>query len=79
MSLLFDLRPSQSPRSAAERSAILASPGFGVSFTDHMAVATWSEADGWHDAAIMPYGPFSLDPATAVLHYAQEIFEGLKA
>jgi len=48
-------------------------------FTDHMAVATWTAADGWHDSAIVPYGPFSLDPATAVLHYAQEIFEGLKA
>ena len=48
-------------------------------FTDHMAVATWTAADGWHDSAIVPYGPFTLDPATAVLHYAQEIFEGLKA
>src|SRR4051812_26200943 len=48
-------------------------------FTDHMAVATWTAADGWQDSAIVPYGPFSLDPATAVLHYAQEIFEGLKA
>ena len=44
-----------------------------------MAVATWTAADGWHDSAIVPYGPFTLDPATAVLHYAQEIFEGLKA
>ncbi len=44
-----------------------------------MAVATWTLADGWHDSAVVPYGPFALDPATAVLHYAQEIFEGLKA
>ena len=44
-----------------------------------MAVATWTAADGWHDSAVVPYGPFALDPATAVLHYAQEIFEGLKA
>ena len=44
-----------------------------------MAVATWTEAGGWQDSAIVPYGPFALDPATAVLHYAQEIFEGLKA
>ena len=50
-----------------------------MNFTDHMAVATWTATDGWHDSAIVPYGPFSLDPATAVLHYAQEIFEGLKA
>jgi branched-chain amino acid aminotransferase len=79
MSLLFDVRRSSSPQSDAERSEILAAPGFGVSFTDHMSVATWTEADGWHDSAVVPYGPFTLDPATAVLHYAQEIFEGLKA
>ena len=48
-------------------------------FTDHMAVATWTAADGWHDSAIVPYRAFSLDPATAVLHYGQQVFEGLKA
>ena len=79
MSLSFEVRPHPSPRSDAERQAILEAPGFGVHFTDHMAVATWTAADGWHDSAVIPYGPFSLDPATAVLHYAQEIFEGLKA
>ena len=79
MSLHFELRSNPKPRSESERSAILANPGFGVYFTDHMAVATWTAADGWHDSAIVPYGPFSLDPATAVLHYAQQVFEGLKA
>jgi branched-chain amino acid aminotransferase len=79
VSLSFEVRPHPSPRTDAERQAILAAPGFGVHFTDHMAVATWTAADGWHDSAIVPYGPFSLDPATAVLHYAQEVFEGLKA
>ena len=79
MSLPFDLRPHPSPRSDAERAEVLADPGFGVHFTDHMAVATWTSTDGWHDSAVVPYGPFTLDPATAVLHYAQEIFEGLKA
>jgi branched-chain amino acid aminotransferase len=79
VSLPFELRPNPNPRTDAERAAILANPGFGLSFTDHMAVATWTSADGWHDSAVVPYGPFSLDPATAVLHYAQEIFEGLKA
>ncbi len=79
MSLQFEIRPNPHPRTESERQAILAEPGFGVNFTDHMAVATWTAADGWHDSAIVPYGPFSLDPATAVLHYAQEIFEGLKA
>ena len=79
VSLQFELRANPNPRSESERAAILADPGFGMYFTDHMAVATWTAADGWHDSAIVPYGPFSLDPATAVLHYAQEIFEGLKA
>ena len=79
MTLNFDVRPNPGPRSDAERDAILADPGFGVNFTDHMAVATWTKADGWHDSGIVPYGPFQLDPAAAVLHYAQEIFEGLKA
>ena len=79
MSLSFEVRPHPSPRSDAERQAILAAPGFGLHFTDHMAVATWTAADGWHDSAIVPYGPFSLDPATAVLHYSQQVFEGLKA
>ncbi len=79
MSLKFDLQPSATPRSDAERAAILADPGFGTHFTDHMAVATWTAQDGWGDSAVVPYGPFQLDPATAVLHYAQEIFEGMKA
>ncbi|GAA2102756.1 branched-chain amino acid aminotransferase [Microlunatus panaciterrae] len=79
MTLPFDLRRNPSPRTAADRAAILADPGFGLNFTDHMAVATWSRADGWYDSGIVPYGPFTLDPASAVLHYAQEIFEGLKA
>lgn len=79
MTLNFDLHPSSHPRSAEQRNAILADPGFGTRFTDHMAVATWTLADGWHDAAVLPYGPFQLDPAAAILHYAQGIFEGLKA
>jgi branched-chain amino acid aminotransferase len=79
VSLQFELRANPKPRSENERAAMLANPGFGMYFTDHMAVATWTAADGWHDSAIVPYGPFSLDPATAVLHYAQQVFEGLKA
>ncbi|HET7173725.1 MAG TPA: branched-chain amino acid aminotransferase [Nocardioidaceae bacterium] len=63
----------------ARRAEILADPGFGRYFTDHMFVSTWSADEGWHGRTIRPYGPFSLDPATAVLHYAQEIFEGMKA
>ncbi|MBA8795474.1 branched-chain amino acid aminotransferase [Friedmanniella endophytica] len=79
MTMLFDVHPNPHPRSDAEREAILARPGFGDHFTDHMATATWTASDGWQDSAIVPYGPLAMDPATAVLHYAQEIFEGLKA
>jgi len=53
--------------------------GFGKYFTDHMLVADWREGQGWYDARIVPYGPFQLEPAAAVFHYGQEIFEGLKA
>ena len=49
--------------------------GFGKKFTDHMFVMDYTEGEGWHDARIVPYGPFELDPATVVFHYAQEIFE----
>jgi branched-chain amino acid aminotransferase len=58
---------------------ILADPGFGTYFTDHMVTVEWTPDTGWHNARIEPYGPISLDPATAVLHYAQETFEGMKA
>ena len=53
--------------------------GFGKYFTDHMFVMDWDKDQGWHDARIVPYGPIPMDPATMVLHYAQETFEGLKA
>ncbi|MBV1918608.1 MAG: branched-chain amino acid aminotransferase [Sphingomonadaceae bacterium] len=68
-----------SPASDEKRGAILADPGFGSAFSDHMVTIEWSDDRGWHDATIGPYGPIMIDPATAVLHYAQEIFEGLKA
>lgn len=53
--------------------------GFGKYFTDRMLIVEWKADQGWCDARIEPYGPFSLDPSCAVFHYAQEIFEGLKA
>jgi branched-chain amino acid aminotransferase len=53
--------------------------GFGTVFTDHMFIADFQEEKGWYDPRVEPYGPLSLDPATAVLHYAQAIFDGLKA
>ncbi|AZK96704.1 MULTISPECIES: branched-chain amino acid aminotransferase [Streptomyces] len=75
----IELKPSANPLSAAEREAILADPGFGRHFTDHMVTIRWTEGRGWHDAQLTPYAPLSIDPANMTLHYAQEIFEGLKA
>jgi len=66
-------------KTADQRDAILANPGFGNFFTDHMFLSEWTPDTGWANARVVPYGPLSLDPATAVLHYSQEIFEGLKA
>lgn len=66
-------------KSSTDRDAILANPGFCDYMTDHMVDICWSEAGGWHRPRIQPYGPIELDPAAAVLHYGQEIFEGMKA
>lgn len=62
-----------------ERAQILADPGFGRYYTDFMAHASWTRENGWGGSEVIPFGPLSLSPATAVLHYGQEIFEGLKA
>ena len=67
------------PASEQERARVLAAPGFGKNFTDHMVTIDWTEGRGWHDATVAPYAPLQLDPATMVLHYGQAIFEGLKA
>lgn len=77
--LTFERLPHPAPTDAAQRVAALANPGFGSVFSDHMIAIDWEEGKGWHNATIGPRVPLSLDPATAVLHYAQEIFEGLKA
>lgn len=53
--------------------------GFGRHFTDHMFLMNYDEGKGWHDPRIVPYGPFELEPSAMVLHYAQEVFEGMKA
>lgn len=83
MSLEFSVERNPHPASDAEREKILANPGFGNHFTDHMVSIEWNGTyDGggqWSDAKVIPYGPLSLDPAAAVLHYGQEIFEGIKA
>jgi branched-chain amino acid aminotransferase len=77
--LSFEQTPSETARADAEREAILADPGFGKHFTDHMVQIDWTLDAGWHDARVVPYGPLQLDPAASVLHYGQEIFEGMKA
>ena len=64
---------------AAERERRLANPGFGRIFTEHMVRMRWDAGGGWHDAQLTAYAPLSLDPGTSVLHYAQAVFEGLKA
>ncbi len=75
----FPFEANPNPVDPAERAARLVDPGFGRVFTDHMVTIRYSDAEGWHDSKVGPRGPLTLDPATAVLHYAQEIFEGLKA
>jgi branched-chain amino acid aminotransferase len=77
--LQFEIEAHPSPVAADERAAILADPGFGKVFTDNMVTIRWTEGQGWHNARVHPRRPLVLDPACAVLHYAQEIFEGLKA
>lgn len=68
-----------SPMSDEDRAAVVANPGFGDHFTDHMFLSEWTTDEGWQNPRVVPYGPFSIDPGTSVLHYGQEIFEGLKA
>lgn len=75
----FALHASDSPRSAAQRAELMAAPVFGTVFTDHMARVTWTVESGWHDRRVEKHAPLQLDPAAAVLHYGQEVFEGLKA
>ena len=75
----FEIQPAPNPTSEKERAAKLVDPGFGRIFTDHMAIVRYNQAKGWHDARVESRANFPLDPALAVLHYAQEIFEGLKA
>jgi branched-chain amino acid aminotransferase len=79
MSLKFEIQPASKLTSDEERAAKLANPGFGRVFTDHMAIVRYNQVHGWHGARVESRANFPLDPATAVLHYAQEIFEGLKA
>jgi branched-chain amino acid aminotransferase len=75
----FEVQASPKPVDAAARAEVLADPAFGRVFTDHMVSVRWTRDRSWHDARIGAYAPLQMDPATVVLHYAQEVFEGLKA
>ncbi|MDQ6874276.1 MAG: branched-chain amino acid aminotransferase [Actinomycetota bacterium] len=77
--LRFELKPTSTPVSDAERAQRITGPGFGRIFTEHMVSIRWTEGRGWHDAALVPYGTLEMDPAMMALHYGQSIFEGLKA
>lgn len=76
----FTRIPHPSPTPDATREQLIADPGFGTVFTDHMVVIDYDEAKGgWQTPVIGPREAIALDPAASVLHYAQEIFEGMKA
>ncbi|GAA4041180.1 branched-chain amino acid aminotransferase [Parerythrobacter jejuensis] len=76
----FTRNPHPAPTHENVRKAAIADPGFGTVFTDHMVTIDYDEAKGgWHSAQIGPREAIALDPAASVLHYAQEIFEGMKA
>lgn len=79
MALTFDFPEHPSYLGDDVIESIWADPGFGSYFTDHMALANWSKEQGWHADRLVAYSPLAMDPANAVYHYAQEIFEGLKA
>lgn len=78
MSLPFELVPNTPRTSAEQLTQVLGNPGFVKVFSDHMAQATWTADSGWHDSKVDAFLPIQISPGTAVLHYGQEIFEGLK-
>ncbi|NUS45456.1 MAG: branched-chain amino acid aminotransferase [Mycobacteriaceae bacterium] len=75
----FTRVPHPAPASAERVAEVLAAPGFGKYFTDHMVCVDFTRDQGWTGPRVEPYGPFTVDPAAMVLHYGQAIFEGLKA
>ncbi|MBE7194422.1 MULTISPECIES: branched-chain amino acid aminotransferase [Gordonia] len=79
MTLQFTRTEHPHPVSESQRADILAAPGFGKYFTDNMVMVDYDVDRGWYDAKVTPYGPIALDPSAMVLHYGQEVFEGLKA
>lgn len=79
MAAAFAVTPNPNPASDDRRQELIDKPAFGQLFSDNMAHISWTEEGGWTDRRVEPYGPIAMDPGASVLHYAQEVFEGLKA
>jgi branched-chain amino acid aminotransferase len=77
--LEFTVQRSAHPATDEQRAVIMTDPPFGHYHTDHMVSISYAAGKGWHDARVMPYSTIELDPSAIVLHYAQGVFEGLKA
>ena len=77
--LQFAVTPAAHRAGPEARAKLLADPGFGRLFTEHMVRISWNRERSWHAAELVPYASLQLDPAVTVLHYAQAVFEGLKA
>ena len=75
MKYTFDIQKAQTPKTKPDPDTLK----FGKTFSDHMFVMEHETGKGWHNGRIVPYGPLTLDPAAAVFHYGQEMFEGMKA
>lgn len=75
----FPLHRNPAPADDVRFAEVMDELTFGRAFTDHMAHMRWTSAKGWHDRGVIPYGPLELTPGTAVLHYSQSVFEGIKA
>lgn len=76
---LYPVTVNPTPADDSVHAQALEELKFGTTFGDYMGYAKWTEDEGWHDRAVVPYGPIPLEPSAAVLHYGQEIFEGMKA
>lgn len=79
MTRSFAVTRNPTPASDADRARLMDSPPFGTVFTDHIAKATWTLDGGWGDHRVEPFADLTLHPAALVLHYGQQVFEGLKA
>ncbi len=75
MSMNFSVEKNPNPKQKPNLDGLV----FGTVFTDHMFIMKYTKEKSWHDGKVVPYGNICLDPAASVFHYAQELFEGMKA